>query len=34
MKWLMNVDHVTYVVTPQTIKKWAWWYLQVMGGGS
>jgi hypothetical protein len=32
MKWLMNVDHITYVVTPKTIKKWAWWYLQVMGG--
>lgn len=32
MKWLINVDLVTYVVTRQTIKKWAWWYLQVMGG--
>jgi len=30
--WLETVDHVTYVVRPDTIKKWGWWYIDVLGG--
>ncbi len=29
---LTKVDHVTFVVSPETIKKWAWFYIEVMGG--
>lgn len=29
---LTKVDHVTFVVSPQTIRKWAWFYIEVMGG--
>jgi hypothetical protein len=29
---LTRVDHVTYVVSPETIRKWAWFYIEVMGG--
>jgi len=32
MSRLMKVDHVTFVVHPETIRKWAWFYIQVMGG--
>lgn len=32
MSRLMKVDHVTFVVAPDTIRKWAWFYLEVMGG--
>ena len=32
MSRLMKVDHVTFVVAPDTIRKWAWFYLDVMGG--
>jgi hypothetical protein len=29
---LTKVDHVTFVVRPDTIRKWAWFYIEVMGG--
>ena len=32
MSRLTKVDHVTFVVDPGTIRKWAWFYLEVMGG--
>ncbi len=32
MKWLQKVDHVTYVVRPDTIRKWAWFYIEKLGG--
>ncbi len=32
MKWLQKVDHVTYVVHPDTIRKWAWLYIEKFGG--
>ncbi len=32
MKWLQKVDHVTYVVRPDTIRKWAWLYIEKFGG--
>jgi len=32
MKWLQKVDHVTYVVRPDTIRKWAWLYIEQFGG--
>ena len=32
MKWLQKIDHVTYVVRPDTIRKWAWLYLEKLGG--
>lgn len=32
MKWLQKVDHVTYVVRPETIRKWAWLYMEKFGG--
>ena len=32
MKWLQKIDHVTYVVRPDTIRKWAWWYIEKLGG--
>lgn len=32
MKWLQKIDHVTYVVRPDTIRKWAWLYMEKFGG--
>jgi hypothetical protein len=32
MSRLTKVDHVTYVVHQDTIRKWAWFYIEVMGG--
>jgi hypothetical protein len=32
MSRLMKVDHVTFVVHPESIRKWAWFYIEVMGG--
>lgn len=32
MKWLQKIDHVTYVVRPDTIRKWAWLYIEKFGG--
>jgi hypothetical protein len=32
MSRLTKVDHVTYVVRPESIRKWAWFYMEVMGG--
>jgi len=32
MSRLIKVDHVTFVVEPESIRKWAWFYLEVMGG--
>ena len=32
MSRLTKVDHVTFVVDPKTIRKWAWFYIEVMGG--
>ena len=32
MQWLQKVDHITYVVRPGTIRKWAWWYIEKLGG--
>jgi len=29
---LTKVDHVTFAVRPDTIRKWAWFYIEVMGG--
>jgi len=31
-RWIATVDHITYVVSPQTIKRWAWYYIEVLGG--
>lgn len=30
--WIRTVDHITYVVRPDTIRKWAWYYTEVLGG--
>lgn len=30
--WLAAVDHITYVVSPHTIRKWAWYYTEVLDG--
>ncbi len=30
--WLAAVDHITYVVSPHTIKRWAWYYTEILGG--
>lgn len=32
MKWLQKIDHVTYVVHRDTIRKWAWLYIEKLGG--
>jgi hypothetical protein len=32
MKWLQKIDHITYVVRPGTIRKWAWLYIEQFGG--
>lgn len=32
MSRLVKVDHVTFTVSPESIKKWAWFYIEVMGG--
>lgn len=32
MGWLQKVDHITYVVRPDTIRQWAWFYVEEMGG--
>ena len=32
MNWFKKVDHVTFVVSPETIDKWAKFYTEVMGG--
>jgi hypothetical protein len=32
MKWLQKIDHITYVVRPDTITKWAWLYVEQFGG--
>jgi hypothetical protein len=32
MRRLSRIDHVTYVVRRDTIVRWAWWYLEVLGG--
>ena len=32
MKRLQKIDHVTYVVRPDTIRKWAWFYIDKLGG--
>lgn len=32
MSWLLKVDHVTYVVKPETIRNWAWLYIEILGG--
>lgn len=29
---LTKIDHVTYIVHPDTIRKWAWFYIEVLGG--
>lgn len=31
-RWLQKVDHITYVVRPETIRKWAWLYIVHFGG--
>lgn len=31
-RWIQKVDHITYVVRPETIKKWAWLYIEHLGG--
>ncbi|MFY9457390.1 MAG: VOC family protein [Candidatus Spechtbacterales bacterium] len=30
--WLEAVDHISYVVSPESIRKWAWFYIDVLGG--
>ena len=30
--WLEAVDHISYIVSPSTIRKWAWFYIDVLGG--
>jgi len=30
--WLQRIDHLTFVVRPHTIRKWAWLYIEVFGG--
>jgi hypothetical protein len=32
MNWLRKIDHVTYVVRPDTIRQWAWLYIDKFGG--
>src|SRR5512146_782604 len=32
MSQLVKVDHVTYAVKPETIRQWAWFYIDVLGG--
>jgi len=32
MNWLKKIDHITYLVKPETIRKWAWFYIEVCGG--
>lgn len=32
MKWLQKIDHVAYVVRPDTIHQWAWLYIENFGG--
>jgi len=32
MQWLQKVDHITYVVRPDTIRQWAWFYIEKLGG--
>jgi hypothetical protein len=29
---LQRIDHVTFVVSPATIRQWAWFYIEVCGG--
>lgn len=31
-RWLQKIDHITYVVRPETIRKWAWLYIESFGG--
>lgn len=30
--WVEAVDHISYVVSRETIRKWAWFYIEVLGG--
>lgn len=30
--WLEAVDHISYIVSPESILKWAWFYIKVLGG--
>jgi len=30
--WLQKIDHITFVVGPETIRKWAWLYIEILGG--
>lgn len=32
MAWLKKIDHITFLVKPETIRKWAWYYIEVCGG--
>src|SRR5688572_28507137 len=31
-RWLEKVDHITYAVRPETMRKWAWLYIENLGG--
>ncbi len=30
--WLKRIDHATFVVSSETIRRWAWYYIDVCGG--
>ena len=32
MSWLKGVSAVTYAVRPETIRKWAWFWIVGLGG--